>query len=68
MQALTDKEVAQLIILMDADKNGRISKQEYMDFMAAEFDRLDKDKNGELDVKELRQSHLRASRFSDVGK
>jgi EF hand domain-containing protein len=38
---------------MDTDKNGKISKQEWMNFMEAEFDRLDKAKNGQLDVKEL---------------
>lgn len=56
---------------MDADKNGRVSKQEYMRFMDAEFKRLDKDKSGELDVEELRQSQLRASHpesFAIAGK
>jgi len=33
---------------MDTDKNGKISKQEWMKFMEAEFDRLDKNKTGEL--------------------
>ncbi len=47
---------------MDADKNGKISKEEYLRFMTAEFDRLDQDKSGELDVKELTQSQLRGSR------
>jgi Ca2+-binding EF-hand superfamily protein len=46
---------------MDTDKNGKISKKEFMDFMAAEFDRLDKDKSGELDPKELTQSRIRAT-------
>ena len=36
--------------------------QEFMGFMEAEFDRLDKDKNGELDPKELTQSRIRAYR------
>jgi hypothetical protein len=36
--------------------------------MEAEFDRLDKAKNGRLDVKELMQSKLRVSHFSSVGK
>ena len=31
----------------------KISGQELMDCMAAEFDRLDSNKNGEFDVKEL---------------
>ena len=41
---------------MDIDKSGKVSKKEFLDFMAAEFDRLDSDKSGELDVKELSQS------------
>jgi hypothetical protein len=32
--------------------------------MEAEFERLDKDKSGELDVKELAQSKLRVSHFA----
>jgi Ca2+-binding EF-hand superfamily protein len=48
--------VKQLLLLLDADKNGRISKKEWMSFMEAEFNSLDKDGNGELDVKELQQS------------
>ncbi len=57
--ALADFEVEQLLTLMDTDKNGKISKAEFLKFMDAEFDRLDKDKSGELDVKELTQSQLR---------
>lgn len=67
-KALTANEVKGLLLLMDTDKSGKISKQEFMDFMAAEFDRLDKDKSGELDPQELMHSHLRPARFSDVGK
>ena len=65
--ALGEDEVKQLLLLMDTDKNGKISKQEFMSFMSAEFDRLDKDKSGELDQKELEQSQIRASRPA-VGK
>jgi len=36
--------------------------------MEAEFDRLDKDKNGDLDAKDLAQSKLRVSHFTSVGK
>jgi len=49
--ALGEDEVNQMVLLMDTDKNGKISRQEFMNFMAAEFDRLDKDKSGELDQK-----------------
>jgi len=65
---LAEDEVKQLVVLMDTDKNGKISKKEYMAFMEAEFDRLDKDKSGELDVKELGQSQLRTARSAAVGK
>lgn len=66
--ALSTDEVKQLILLMDTDKSGKISKKEFMDFMSAEFDRLDVDKSGELDVKELAQSQLRPSAKPAVGK
>jgi len=49
----------QLLVLMDKDKDGKVSKKEFMDFMSAEFDRLDKNKNGKLDVNELSQMHYR---------
>jgi Ca2+-binding EF-hand superfamily protein len=57
-----EEEIKQLLPLMDTDKNGMVSKQEFMKFMEAEFDRLDKNKKGELNVKELTQSTLTASR------
>jgi hypothetical protein len=66
--ALGEEEIKQLLLLIDTEKRGRISKQEWMKFMEAEFDRLDKSKNGELDVKELTQSRLRVSHFTSVGK
>jgi EF hand len=66
--ALGEPEVTQLLLLMDTDKNGKISKEEWMKFMESEFDRLDKDKKGQLDVKELTQSKLRVSHPMNVGK
>jgi Ca2+-binding EF-hand superfamily protein len=66
--ALGEAEVRQLLLLIDSDENGKISKQEWMKFMEAEFDRLDKDKKGQLDVKELTQSKLRVSHPASVGK
>ena len=61
-------EVKQLLLLMDTDKNGKISKQEWVNFMSAEFDRLDKDKSGDLNPKELAESRLQARTFASVGK
>jgi hypothetical protein len=66
---LTAEEVKRLLLLMDTDKNGKISKQEFMSFMEKEFDRLDKDKSGELDINELKRSQFRASQpFAHAGK
>ena len=65
---LGEDEVKQLLLLMDTDKSGKISKREWMRFMEAEFDRLDKNKTGELDVREIAQSKLRVSPSAKVGK
>ena len=65
---LGENEAKQLLLLIDTDKSGKISKQEWMRFMEAEFDRLDVKKDGELDVKELAESKLRVRSFSAVGK
>jgi len=51
-------EAKKLLVLMDSDKSGTVSKREFMEFMEAEFDRLDTNKDGVLDVKELEQSQL----------
>jgi EF hand domain-containing protein len=68
--ALGEEQVKQLLLLMDADKKGQISKQEWMRFMETAFDRLDKNKSGDLDVKELTQSRMsiRHGGPADVGK
>src|SRR5208283_459068 len=50
-----------LLRLMDTDRNGRVSKAEFMHFMAEEFDRLDVDHSGELDPEELSRSRLRVN-------
>jgi hypothetical protein len=56
--AAGEPEAKQLLLLMDRDQNGKVSKQEFMNFMEAEFQRLDINKDGELDVKELVQSRI----------
>lgn len=62
--AIGETEVRQLLLLMNTDQNGKVSKQEYMKFMEAEFNRLDKEKTGALDVRALNQTNLSASRFA----
>jgi Ca2+-binding EF-hand superfamily protein len=66
--ALGEDDVKQLLILMDTDNDGKVSRQEFMQFMDAEFKRLDKDGSGNLNVKELAQSRLRVSHFAAAGR
>jgi hypothetical protein len=68
--AIAETNAKRMLALMDTDKNGKISKREWMDFMSAEFDRLDTDHSGELDPHELLQSDLSVQRprTSDLGK
>jgi len=54
--ALAQPKVTEVLLMMDADKNGKISKKDLMDLMEAVFDRLDKEKKGELDPTQFRQS------------
>jgi Ca2+-binding EF-hand superfamily protein len=56
--AQANENVKQLLLLLDADQNGRISKKEWMAFMEAEFNKVDRDGNGELDQKELMEARL----------
>jgi len=64
------ENVKQLLLVMDTDKRGKISKQQWMAFMDAEFDRLDIEKKGELDQTAIRQSmgYVKQARFSDLGR
>ena len=66
--ALGEEDVKELILLIDTQNMGKITKQEWMTFMEAEFDRLDKDKSGVLDTKELAHSRLRVSPFTKAGR
>jgi Ca2+-binding EF-hand superfamily protein len=57
--AAGETQAKQLLLLMDTDKNGKVSKAEFMAFMNAEFDSLDVNHDGVLDVKELTQFGIR---------
>jgi hypothetical protein len=59
----------ELLLLIDTDKSGKVSKKEWMTFMEREFSRLDVNKDGELDVRELTRSRVRSNEpFTSVGK
>jgi Ca2+-binding EF-hand superfamily protein len=49
----------QLLPLMDKDKSGKVSRAEFMNFMNQEFDHLDTNHDGQLDVVELAEMHLK---------
>jgi Ca2+-binding EF-hand superfamily protein len=49
----------QLLPLMDKDHSGKVSRQEFMAYMDQEFDRLDTNHDGQLDVDELAEMHLK---------
>jgi Ca2+-binding EF-hand superfamily protein len=43
-----------LLRQMDTDRNGTVSKTEFLQFMSRRFNRLDKNHNGKLERNELR--------------
>jgi sulfatase maturation enzyme AslB (radical SAM superfamily) len=57
--AAATEAAKQFLLVMDTGKSGKVSKEEWMKFMEAEFDRLYTRHDGELDVKELPQSRVR---------
>ena len=61
--AMGEDDVKHLLLLMDADNKGMVSKQEFMKYMEAEFERLDKSRIGQLNVKELTRSNISASYY-----
>src|SRR5262249_15856747 len=64
------ENVKQWLLVMNTDNKGKISKQRWMAFMGAQFDRLDVEKKGELDQTAIRQSieYVKHARFSDPRK
>ena len=66
---LGEGAVRDLILLMEPNKNGKISKQDWLRFMGEAFDRLDPKKTGELNPRELpQQEPATHPRYSDLGK
>jgi len=52
--AMTDASVRKLLRLMDKDKNGTVSKNEFMNYFSERFDTLDVDHNRRLEPDEMR--------------
>ena len=50
---------------IDANGDGKISKEEFVDAPTMLFDKFDADKNGELDAKELEAARSAAGRFRE---
>jgi hypothetical protein len=67
---LATENVKEILLDMDTDRNGKITREQWMKFMAEEFDRLARDKSGTLDPKMLRLEKERVEhpRFNDLGK
>jgi len=57
--AAATEAARELLLVIDTNKSGKISKEEWMKFMEAEFERLDTDHKGQLDVEELTKSRIR---------
>jgi Ca2+-binding EF-hand superfamily protein len=63
-----EDEVKTLLLLVDTNKTGKVSEQEFIRFMEAEFKRLDKNKSGEIDTKTLVQSQSQVVPAARMGK
>jgi Ca2+-binding EF-hand superfamily protein len=54
-QCSSSNRVRKLVRLLDTDKNGTVSKDEFLQFISQTFDRLDVNKSGGLERNELRR-------------
>ena len=62
--AMGEEPAKQRLLVMTASGRDTVTKQEYMRFAEQEFDRLDNEKKGILNVRKLTQSNLSANRFA----
>ena len=63
--AIADADVRELVRLMDKDMNGTVSKDEFIQFVGQTFDRLDINRNGQLERPEMRQ--MTAPKWLHIG-
>jgi hypothetical protein len=66
--AMGEPEVKELLSLLGQDKNGMVSEQTFLNYMQAEFERLDTNKDGVLNVRRLTRPADPRATFSSVGK
>ncbi|MCP4619093.1 MAG: hypothetical protein GY844_21990 [Bradyrhizobium sp.] len=52
-ETVADQDVREMLHLMDQDKNGTVSKEEFLTFMSQTFDRLDVGHKGYLEPPQL---------------
>jgi Ca2+-binding EF-hand superfamily protein len=57
------RQVRQLLRMMDADRNGTVSKSEFLQYMSQEFDRRDVNKSGQLERSELSRTAATAQQL-----
>jgi hypothetical protein len=67
---LATDDVKEILLLMNTDTNGKITPEEWIRFMAAEFDRFDPARKAAIDPKKITpvKEQARPTRFSDLGK
>jgi len=52
---------------MDKNKDGMVSRQEFLDYMGAQFDKMDAKKKGMLNKSEFMDSKMMANTFGYTG-
>lgn len=67
-KTLTGGEVRLIFLLMDTNRDGKISKEEWTSFMGSMFDRLDTGKTGAITPQELSQLKWQSGSFARTGK
>jgi Ca2+-binding EF-hand superfamily protein len=63
-----EQDVKELLLLVGPDQNGKVSRDEFMRFMEAEFTRLDKDHSGQVDLNRIENSMTGVVPAAKLGK
>jgi hypothetical protein len=67
---MATEDIKEILLIMNPDKNGKITREQWVKFMVTEFDRLDSDRSGTLDPKkiQLEGERIKDTRLIDLGK